>query len=213
MKIHYLHENQESSTAIVVFAGFAGHFSHFSHLDSKHNVILCYDYSDFAFCFDSSKYKEIWLLAYSFGVYIATQVFYKHNCTLAIAINGTNYAIHKNYGIHPSIYKHTMKNFCSDDFKKSLFMDSLILAKDFCFANEANLKQELCLLYDFYHNADTLKQQTFAWDKALISTQDSIFPPQSCKNFFMSCNTKMHAIHAPHFPFFAFKSWEEICQI
>ncbi|MCV3527388.1 DUF452 domain-containing protein, partial [Campylobacter lari] len=43
---------------ILFFSGFCSHFSHFSHLKSDENVLMVYDYSDFNFDIDLTKFKN-----------------------------------------------------------------------------------------------------------------------------------------------------------
>ncbi|RDU62401.1 hypothetical protein CQA53_09350 [Helicobacter didelphidarum] len=326
MKTYFLRKNTDSKDLILFFAGFGAHYSHFLHLDSKQNVLICYDYRDFLLDLDFSEYENITLIAFSMGVCIASIIlesfFAQRKAILAntnkqftqqnhnratthiknaneyqdmktniqmqnislkipdslkiqqrIAINGTNFGIHQIFGIHPTIFKRTMQSFSLTDFKISLFMESLDKTHEFIFETNSALKDELSNLFLFIFNQDSPTWQiskkeneiniassnslpirnqekdsqniknpahTFLWNKALISKQDKIFPPNACLNFFQSMNTYnkmtyqcMQEIHecssqtqqkqakdceiilldCPHFPFFAFKTWEEICQM
>lgn len=230
MKLEYLHSYSACDELILFFAGFGQNPSHFSHLDSKKNVLMVYDYSDFYVDFIKAKkiasYKKLWLVAFSMGVCVAGQILDSNmlNFERKIAINGSNYGINATFGIHEKIFKQTIKHFKLSDFKARLFGDLSIESKNFIFASENELQNELQSLYNFSAKQNLIESKEiklgeFMWNNAIISQNDSIMPPQNMESFFSflfaksSQDSKIKKINAPHYPFFAFKSWEEICQI
>ena len=205
MKTYFLHKNENSKKLILFFSGFCSHFSHFSHLKSNENVLMVYDYSDFGFDFDLKKYNEIYLLSWSMGVCVASKILKNINFIKKIAINGTNFPINNEFGIKESIFKLTMKNFNLENFKKNMFEKKLDLSKNFIFKDEFYLKNELKSLYDFCTKD---LNESFTWDKALLSKDDKIFPFSSGHNFFKE---KSVVLNSYHFIFFDFNTWEELC--
>ncbi len=211
MQTYWLHTNKASKQLIVFFAGFASHYSHYSHLHTNMNVLLCYDYRDFYFDIEILKeYDEVWLVAYSMGVSIATRLLQNVTFTRKIAFSGTNIGIDKTFGIHPTLFRHTIKHFNINDFKHAIFGENIIYTKDFYFAEQTILQEELQSLYDF---CVTTPNFVFAWDRIYIAEKDSLFLPQVCFQAFENTNQAIYELSTWHYPFFAFHTWEEICTI
>ncbi|AXP09407.1 DUF452 family protein [Campylobacter hepaticus] len=203
MKHAFLCKNLTSKELIVVFGGFSSHPSHFSHLKSNKNVILFYDFENFDLEFNFKSFSQLYLIAFSMGVCIASKLLKNINFKQKIALNGTNMGIDKNKGIHPAIFMKTIKNFKLDDFKSSLLNKHENLAKKFIFKDEKALKIELQNLFDF---ALKHKNDDFIWDKIYSSNEDTIFPQKALKNSFKT----LILLNEPHFAFFHFKTWDEL---
>ena len=79
------------------------------------------------------------------------------------------------------------------------------------FGFNENAKAELNALYNAAINAPKQKSK-IAWDKAIISKKDLIFPPKAVQNYFRNCEPKcaLKSINAPHFAFYNFTTWEQI---
>ena len=214
MQTHWLHTNKASDKLIIFFAGFASHYSHYLHLDSNVNVLLCYDYKDFSFDINVSKYCQVFLVAYSMGVSVAARLLQnmqnKISFTRKIALSGTNLGIDKTLGIHPTLFIHTIKKFNLTDFKNAIFGKNIDKAKDFYFAEQTHLKQELQYLYDFCKSP---LHANLTWDRIYISTKDTLFSPQVCYMAFGRDNKAIFELPTWHYPFFMFKTWEELCNI
>ncbi|EAK7454221.1 DUF452 family protein [Campylobacter jejuni] len=203
MKYEFLCKNPDSKKLIVVFGGFASHPSHFSHLKSDKNVILFYDYENFDLNFDFKAFDELFLIAFSMGVCVANKLLKELNFKQKIAINGTNFGIDKLKGIHPAIFRKTLRNFKLENFKEALFKERKNLTKDFIFKDEKALKIELEKLFDF---ALTKQEENLLWDKVYSSKEDEILPPNALKNSFKN----LIFLDEPHFAFFHFKTWDEL---
>ncbi|HDZ5085760.1 TPA: DUF452 family protein [Campylobacter jejuni] len=203
MKYEILCKNPSSKELIVVFGGFASHPSHFLHLKSDKNVILFYDYENFDLNFDFKAFDELVLIAFSMGVCVANKLLKDINFKQKISINGTNLGIDKQKGIHPTIFKKTMKNFKLENFKEALFKEHKNLAKDFIFKDEKALQIELERLFDF---ALIKQEENLLWDKVYSSKEDEIFAPNALKNSFKN----LIFLDEPHFVFFYFKTWDEL---
>lgn len=217
MQAHWLHKNTESKTLILFFAGFASHYTHYTHLDSKVNVLLLHDYTDFTFDFsfnidlELEKYDLIYLVAYSMGVSIAARLPLQHiPFSSKIALSGTETGIDKLHGINPAIFRHTIKNLNIDDFKKAIFGGNLDRAKDFHFASISHLKDELQYIYDF---CITTPYTPLTWDRIYIAKNDTLFLPQTCYKAFNDSKHAICELASWHYPFFAFDTWEGLCAI
>ncbi|EOT7296724.1 pimeloyl-ACP methyl esterase BioG family protein [Campylobacter jejuni] len=203
MKISNLIQNENSQELILVFGGFASHPSHFAHLKSDKNVVLVYDYENLDFKFDLNSFSKITLIAFSMGVCVASRVLKNIEFSQKIAINGTPFGIDKLKGIHPAIFRKTLRNFKLENFKEALFKERKNLTKDFIFKDEKALKIELEKLFDF---ALTKQEENLLWDKVYSSKEDEIFPPNALKNSFKN----LIFLDEPHFAFFHFKTWDEL---
>ncbi|HDZ5003994.1 TPA: DUF452 family protein [Campylobacter jejuni] len=203
MKYEILCKNPSSKELIVVFGGFASHPSHFLHLKSDKNVILFYDYENFDLNFDFKAFDELVLIAFSMGVCVANKLLKDINFKQKISINGTNLGIDKQKGIHPTIFKKTMKNFKLENFKEALFKERKNLAKDFIFKDEKALQIELERLFNF---ALIKQEENLLWDKVYSSKEDEIFAQNALKNSFKN----LIFLDEPHFAFFYFKTWDEL---
>ena len=230
MKAEFLHKNTESQDLIVFFSGFASEPSHFRHLDSAKNVLMIYNYYDFGLDFslqdELSKYDNCTLLAWSMGVCVASSICKNLKFSKKIAINGTNYGIHKVYGIPSALFKVTIRNLNIDDFKNALFETE----SSHTFRQLQELKDELESLYRFCieSSADSTNSDSsqilesnltpessanLTWDCALVSLKDRIFPACACEAFFSLDSTRIILSKQPHFVFNGFCSWEELCLI
>ena len=68
---NYLVDNN-SDKLLLFFAGWGCDEYEFEHLKSDSDVLILYNYTDLDLDFDFSKYKEINLLAFSAGVFVAS---------------------------------------------------------------------------------------------------------------------------------------------
>ena len=66
--------NNNSNNLLVFFTGWGCDESEFEHLQANSDVLLLFDYTDLTIDFDFSKYKNIDLIAYSAGVFIASVI-------------------------------------------------------------------------------------------------------------------------------------------
>ncbi|KAA6226477.1 MULTISPECIES: pimeloyl-ACP methyl esterase BioG family protein [unclassified Campylobacter] len=203
MKTQFLHLNKNSKELIIFFAGFASKPCHYQHLSSKKNVLMVYDYKDLTLPkLDIKNYDKISLIAFSMGVCVATHFLSNLSFNKKIAINGTNFGIHKEKGIPPTLFLKTIKNLKIDDFKIFLFGKHLSKTNSFEFNSEIELKKELKSLYDYILNT---KEVNFSWDKIYASKGDLIFPNTALLASFQECIF----VNEPHFLFFYFDSWDE----
>ena len=89
----------------------------FCFLDSEsHDVFMLYDYRDLSFPVDVKAlfrpYKEIYLLAWSLGVWVSQSLknLLPDRTAFSVAINGTLQPIHQQYGIAPDIFASTLQH-------------------------------------------------------------------------------------------------------
>lgn len=213
MKTHWL-KKENNKNLILFFNGWGMDENVISHLEStKKDILVVYDYNELKFDENLSNYASIALIAWSLGVFAASQVYNKiPNIKYSIAINGTPKAIDPNYGINPKIYHLTLNNMSStqtrDKFFSKMFDDpdkhnKLPKPK----REILNQKSELGKILQHYN---LNKKTEVNFNTAIISLKDKIIPPNNQLNFWQTNNIKVVKLDSGHYPFFNFKSWEEI---
>lgn len=167
----------------VFFAGWGGDENLFrSYCPPDSDFLLCYDYRSLAF--DASLldgYREIRLVAWSMGVWVASQVLSDLQLPLMekIAINGTATPIDDEKGIPVAIFRGTLEGFSPATLQKfrrrmcgSIEGVKAFLSHVPCRSLE-DLREEL---ESIYNTVLAYPAIPFAWDKALIGSRDKIFP-------------------------------------
>lgn len=172
--------------ALLFFAGWGMDETPFMHnLPPNKDLIICYDYRSLDF--DStllSTYDGIYVVAWSMGVWAASQVLPDSNLPLkqSIAINGTPFPIDDMRGIPPAIFEGTLNNLNEATLQKfrrrmcgsgSAFQAFLEIAPQ---RPVEELKEELAAIGRQYSE---LSPSTFVWNKAIIGESDHIFPPKN----------------------------------
>lgn len=195
-----------SDKLILFFSGFASMPKHFSSLKmpKNHDLLFCYDYQNLDFDYEIlANYSEICVIAWSMGVAVASRLDLA-GAKFYLGINGTNYGIDKLFGIHPSIFQKTARSFDIKAFYSLMSVGNLAINPNRNYQNELFALLEIC---------NNFKPKIFAWDKAIISKNDKIFPVNPSRKF--HANTEILELEAGHFVFDKFKNWDEIlqCQI
>lgn len=196
---------------LLVFAGWGMDATPFRlYKPADCDFLLCYDYRTLTF--DScliSRYREIQLVAWSMGVWAASQIFREENIPVkqSIAINGTITPIHNRKGIPALIYQKTLENLSESSYRKFLLR--------MCGGTEEwksfityipqrsieELKEELRRIEELMNQLPT---SSFTWNKAFIGKKDLIFPPdnQLCA---WERNTPTEIRNIPHYSANLFK--------
>lgn len=202
------HSNNGKKSLIIFFSGWALDFSSFApQFSSEHDLLFVWDYRNTDFTFDFSSYSKIISISYSYGVFMSQFVDLpqlKEN----IAINGTPYPINKTYGISPKMFELTLKTLNEKTIEK--FYKNMFLTTDQYdqFTKINTYKPTITVLKDELENiknlANTEQKNLRAYTKAIISTNDRIFPSKAQLEYWKTAsNTKTLEISSGHFPFIA----------
>lgn len=210
MQINILNPNTYKKT-LIFFSGFGSNPSFFHHLDSKdYRVIFISNYENNQLDLSFLDNQEVFLIGWSMGVAMANHFLPKSiKVKKSLAINGTNFGIHKTLGIPPTLFSYTIKSFNQDTFNQKIFCNNINKAKDFIFNPNPTL--ELQNLYNTLTQLNNSQNQNFQWDKMLISQEDEIFQSKYQINAWKEQNYLL--TNAPHFVFFDYYSWEELCNL
>lgn len=208
-----------SKKLILFFNGWGMDHSAVSHLEnSGYDIIEFHDYRIIDFEErEYSTYKEVYLVAWSLGVWAASCALEKSSLpiTKSIAINGTQNPVHPKEGIHPAIFEGTINGW--NEKNKTRFLRRTIGSKNkfesyvskFGERKLENQKEELISLYLQIKNGKTID---FKFDTALIGNKDTIFTSQNQLNQWEGKSKLIH-FKMPHYPFFQFNSWDEIIKL
>jgi len=161
-----------------------------------------------------SGYKEFNLIAWSMGVFVAEKFFDEDLFfSRKIAINGTPFPVHDEWGIPEKIFELTLKhartglegkfykNVFGEDFERYMLNPVTRTVE--------NRVEELESLYKLIKSGEITEKNQFLYDTAIISTDDKIFPAKSQLAFWEG-KTECKTVAAGHFPFYNYKSWAEI---
>lgn len=147
--------------------------------------MICYDYRSLEF--DTTlmqAYSEITLIAWSMGVWAASQIMKQHpslSVSQSIAINGTLYPIHATKGIMPSVFEGTLQGLNEQTlqkFQRRMCNSSTDYKAFQTIAPKRpveELKEELAAIRQ---QCLSSVSSDFIWHKAIVGKNDRIFLPE-----------------------------------
>ena len=207
-----------NSKLLLFFSGWAMDENPTAHLNHEgFDLCTCFDYTNLETSAIEQwrNYSEIVLVAWSTGVWAAEQVLGKLNLPIsqAIAINGTPTTVHDETGIPRAIFQGTYDNLTAQSMQKFLrrMFGSATAYNAFVSSipqrTLENQKTELASILSV--GFETLVTGLIKWDKAIIGTEDAIFPPQNQMRYWFSRRDAVHCVSTlqiiklpiPHFPF------------
>lgn len=211
--MQYVFQNHNSSDLIIFFAGWGCDYNQFENLHDNKDVLILYDYQDLELNFDFNKYKNIYIIAYSAGVFVSCLLADKiPNVRRKIALCGNPYLFDDVLGINEQKLE-ILKNinldnylefrrnymvYSDEEYKKYNELQSLRSIES-C-ANELAYLQKL---YNEYQDKIVPK-----FDKAYAAENDRLFDINAQKDFYQD---KLNIIkNARHHIFFRFNRFEEM---
>ena len=215
MQFHWLNK-QNNSKLIIFFAGWSFDENPFKFLACENfDVLIVYDYSTIDENIEKfTSYKEINLIAWSMGVFVAYLLKDKlPKFNKKIAINGTPLPVNDEFGIPVKPFLLTLRHArtgLEGKFYQNIFETKEEFEKYSTMSvnrSIENRETELKSLYDKIRSAE-INYNRF-YDKALISSRDKIIPTKNQINFWQN-NAEIEMLESGHFPYYNFKSWNEI---
>lgn len=212
--MRYYLKNNNSQNLIIFFAGWGCDENQFTNLQDKDDILILYDYKNLDLNFDFSTYKNINLIAYSAGVFIASIMSLKLPLnSKKIALNGNPYLFDETYGISyktVEIFKNiNLENYL--DFRRKYMVTT---QDEFLKYNALEVHRTIedclteleCLTKLYQEKKDEINLNFF--DIAIMAKEDDFFKIDAQKIFYKN---KLHIIpNAKHHIFFKFKSFKEI---
>ncbi|MBR1601544.1 MAG: DUF452 family protein [Alphaproteobacteria bacterium] len=198
---------------MVFFAGWGCDENQFINLRDNKDVIILYDYQDLALHFDFSKYENIYVIAYSAGVFVAS-IFADRlpNVRQKVALCGNPYLFDETLGISKETIQ-VFKNITLDNYLQ--FRRKYMVYSDEEYERYNKLESlrtiescenELLALQKMYKEKKDNINPMF--DKAIMAENDLIFDVQAQRDFYKD---KLQVIKsAKHHIFFHFNSFEDM---
>ena len=113
--------NKLSPSLILCLAGWSTSPELFRHLEvpEQTDLWIAYDYRTLAFEETFTPYKEVHLVAWSLGVWVATRLWAGHRSfTTATALNGTPFPMHDTLGIPTAIFEGTLHQISEEGMRR-----------------------------------------------------------------------------------------------
>jgi len=215
MKYKFVDNN--SDRLIVFFNGWGMDSNVLNSISGDFDVLIYWDYrGELELPFKPiSSYSEAYLIAWSMGVYIANELAEDFDIKFIkkIALCGSPYPIHNDYGIKERIFEITCKGLRrmgTDKFFAEIFAsndDSIFNKPSREFEEQVDELENLEVLVNKYGtNSD------FKWNSILIAEKDTIFSMKNLLNYWKG-NAEVTSVNMPHYPFDIYNSWEQIIAI
>lgn len=201
-----------SRTLVLFFSGWAASPVQFRHLSATSDCWIVYDYRSLDFPEIPAQYERVYLVAWSMGVWVASQVVRDRRIRTATAINGTPYPESEAWGIPPAIFQGTLDRL--DEANWARFCRRMCGSRTLAVRYEeltdrrvGELREELAFL------AEQIRRRPvtdFPWSRACVSLHDHVIPPENMLAYWHQAGVPVVELDAPHHPFHLWKSWEEI---
>lgn len=174
-------------------------------IPENYDIVCTYNYADDNFEKDSIKqitkpYKQVYLCAWSFGVWASEQMFQQDfTFKKALALCASPFPVDANYGIDPKRLSITIKGFKS---KGTELFDKAVYAKYLTSIANLNasrsLESKIAELEALAQMSAHSYSPNIQWDKAIIGSEDVIFPAKNLETFW---GIRSIVVPLPHFPF------------
>lgn len=206
MKQHFIIK-KEHRHLVLFFTGWGMDERPFLNIQPEDcDCMICYDYRSLAF--DATLlwgYSKITLIAWSMGVWAASQVMKKYPdlpVIESIAINGTLYPVDAVKGIAPSIFEGTLQGLTEQTLQKFQRRMCGSAADYKAFQEVASqrpipeLKEELAAIQAQYLSSEL---SDFHWQKAIIGKNDRIFLPENQRRAWENYAEHIEETEASHY--------------
>lgn len=218
MKKKWINRNGNDA-CILFFNGWGMDENAVKNMNSNgYDILSFYSYNQLsALQTEHLQYNEIYVVAWSLGVSVANMILNNAEIDIksAIAINGTAFPMHHEYGIPESVFMNTLKNWDHRNSKK--FNLRMVGGKTRLDAaaglmSNRDLKEQQEELQFFYDNIEVFKPVSMKWEAAFVGENDQIIPTQNQINYWKD---KTNIVKTPwaHFPFTEVNSWQSLIDI
>lgn len=195
------------------FSGWGCDENQFVNLHDKKDVLILYDYQDLELNFDFSKYKNVYVIAYSAGVFVASVYLDKiPNIRKKVAVCGNPYLFDETLGISKETVK-VFKEITLDNYLEFRRKYMVVTDEEYESYNRLqslrtieSCEKELAALQKIYEKEKPLINPDF--DKAIMAENDLIFNVLVQKKFYHERGQIIE--NAKHHIFFRYNSFEDL---
>ena len=182
--------------------------------DADRDYWAAYDYrGGFRMDEELSAYKEVTVVAWSLGVFVATLALAGLRLPIvrAVAINGTLFPMHDTLGIPPKIFLGTLENLSEEGRKRfnRRMCGSREVLEAYNRVPSRPLDEVRDELQSLAYMATTDCTCPPLWTEAIISRDDRIFPPVNMRMYWQG-KCPIREMEAPHYPFYLWNRWSEV---
>lgn len=146
-----------------------------------------------------SRYSDVYLFAWSFGVRVAEELFRDFLLTRAVALNGTPRPVNECFGIAPRRMAATLRGLASggmEAFERRAYGEYYEPLQDVLSPRE--LEDNILELNKLCELAEIPYEPSIIWDKAIVGVHDQIFTPENQLAYWGS---RAELLPLPHYPF------------
>lgn len=202
--------NNNSDNLLIFFTGWGCDEYEFEHLQSNSDVLILYNYFDLNLDFNFSKYKNIDLIGFSAGIFVASIMDFDFKINNKIAIDGNPYLFDEKLGLSKEIQNilSSITEENAEDFAKNYLVKTDEEWKNFHPSKRTleSCREEFnCLKEMYFANYNKIKN---IFDKAIIGEYDPIFDVSAQKEFYGKNLFILN--NARHNPFFRIKNYKEL---
>lgn len=166
-----------------------------------YDTVIVWDYADLSTPLPFfSEARHIDLMAWSMGVWAATQVAPRERVASATAINGTPWPIDDVRGIPVAVFDGTLNGFSEAGlarFRRRMCGGTAALAGFMAHAPQRDVEDLRAELAALGEAIRTRPPRPFAWTRAIVCTEDRIFPPAAQLAAFPNAECRQGAHWAP----------------
>ncbi len=202
MEFHWLRRGQNDRLVLFVL-GWAADYRVVEHIGLPGcDVLAVYDYGgglDDGLAEKIAGYGDVRLLAWSFGVWVAERLLAGVELTRAVALNGTPVPVDALYGIEPRRMAVTLRGLKAggmEAFDRRAYGEHFDRLRPVLSPRpqERNIAElEYLVEASAAGHAASLR-----WDKAIVGSEDLIFPPENMVRYWGS---RAEVLPLPHYPF------------
>lgn len=169
-------------------------------MESDCDVMCVYDYRIVERLGMEHGYAEVSLVAWSYGVWAAEQIFGGWSFVQAVAVNGTPMPVDENYGIAKRLFDLTVRGVEKTGLEK--FAQRMCDGADRVV--EIKRSKDECVeeLKALGQQFETEYIPGIEWSRAVVGGRDLIFPPDAQKRYWSKAGVEVEYVEQmPHFPF------------
>ncbi len=167
------------------------------------DVLACYDYRSFAplAAADFAGYRRISLFAWSYGVWVAEQCCRELPLHRTVALNGTPFPVHAQYGMRLRVVQRSMRAMAKAGIEKNPFNDGSQQGRYMPEGPypERSIAEKIAELDHLAERSTAEAGAYLHWDAAYIADKDEIFPPAHLRAYWGSVGlgTEFSGYHYP----------------